>query len=619
MNPPDELTVSGAALPTEPAPDSFPYPTIRTFQREFVEWCNEPQSEPIAILEAPTGSGKTASFCDLITQTARPTLIIYPTNALLAQQKTVLDEMENVNPVIIDGGTLSGSGIERTNELSQYASPPYRHNVILTNPDILQSILQGQYTDPYEKLITSFFDNVSGVIYDEFHFYDAFEISGILLQLKAFCDRTEFTDKAPNLVLSSATPNEQYLSFIEDELGISTRRISTPINPVGRGDQFRHETTVKRFTKSLYSYKTQVSNALENHVNAAETVSEPSVTVIFNSAKESNLFDEFVAKNHPRVHNHMKTDNGYNTRAETQDDTTEFFILNTTSKGEVGLDFDINALYMDAPATAPAFVQRIGRAGRKTEATVHVYNLNDIGWTNGPAPYTEFIENIYQSLQNPFHSTHRIRNLLGMRAATSVYKRTNADRHMTDEVYSDFASTTTFPKWKQFLDNTATESNNAFQKPDKHTRRLLQLIEDCTDTLCSLRGSGESATIRYPTGTTSQITEYSLITALAHYKLDADADGTSPYVLTTARDNPDEIDIVMRNFGTSYSESYYDYRYTGFDMEILADSIRKSNIDTVTTLNTDHLLEFIQHMDSHAKSPAKIVTPPDEPRLQLEQ
>lgn len=609
MNSTDELIVDGAALPTEPAPDSFPYPEIRTFQQEFLEWCDDPHSEPIAILEAPTGSGKTASFGDLIKQSPQPTLIIYPTNALLNQQKEVLEDMDGITPTVIDGQTLSGSGLDRTNELEQYAAPPYRHNAILTNPDILQAILQGQYIDPNDKLITSFFDNISGVIYDEFHFYDEFEISGILLQLKTFRERATFSDSTPQLVLSSATPDKQYLSFIENELNIPTRRITaTPRDP-STGDQFRHQTSICRFTDSLYSYREEVAEQLLALVRNSTDVSTPSVALIFNSAKESNQFHDFVTKEYGEVNRHMKTDNGYDTNADLprgQED--EFFILNTTSKGEVGLDFDIRALYMDAPHTAPAFIQRIGRAGRQTASEVYVYGLNDIGWGD-TASYGEFTENIYRSIENPFQNTNRIRNLIGMRAATSVKQRQETGQYITDEVYNDFSSASTFHKWSQFLQNMEVSTDNAFQKPNKHTRRLLNLIGECEDALCSLRGSGETVELTYPAGATQRTTEYGLVTAIAHYEVDADSIDDPPYRLTSARDDPTEVDVVIRHFETVYSEPYYDYRYDPFDPEQLTSCIRKSNLGVVTDINSPHLTEFIQHMGPHAKSPAKIVTP----------
>ena len=109
------------------------------------------------------------------------TLLIYPTNALIKSQldrfKSNKFHAQNISSKIL---TKKGEG--RSRELFGLLS---RYDIILTNPDIFQAIIGHMYKNLTGDLIQafSFFEYI---VYDEFHTYREFELSGILNQIGLF-------------------------------------------------------------------------------------------------------------------------------------------------------------------------------------------------------------------------------------------------------------------------------------------------------------------------------------------------------------------------------------------------------------------------------------------------
>jgi CRISPR-associated endonuclease/helicase Cas3 len=122
------VIVESAALATEPPSEGFErrgFTFARAFQNRTAEWVRDPDSEPVGVLRAPTGAGKTATFHELIDEN-HLTLVIYPTNALLNQQAQRFEEGFDV--ARLSGDTLSGHGDARTEDLLTYADPYKGHD-----------------------------------------------------------------------------------------------------------------------------------------------------------------------------------------------------------------------------------------------------------------------------------------------------------------------------------------------------------------------------------------------------------------------------------------------------------------------------------------------------------
>jgi len=160
----NRFEVSGESLATElprPALEERGFEHARAFQNRVIEWIQE-GGEPICVVRAPTGAGKTATFHELI-RSQDMTLLVYPTNALLRQQQERIEE-DDVDAGILDSRSLEGHGRERTENLIQvgnkYAAD---HDVVLTNPDILQAAIQAMYRGSDAM---RFFNNFSAIVYD---------------------------------------------------------------------------------------------------------------------------------------------------------------------------------------------------------------------------------------------------------------------------------------------------------------------------------------------------------------------------------------------------------------------------------------------------------------------
>lgn len=193
-----------------------------------------------------------------------------------------------------------------------------------------------------------------------------------------------------------------------------------------------------------------ILDGLRHKIGTAEDLENPSVAVIFNSAKESNRFNRIAQEEYENVYENIKIDNGYNTY-DKRDEKDDYYILNTTSKGEVGLDFDIKYLYMQIPFTAPSFIQRFGRAGRHSKAEVQVYGFESKDYDDN-IEYKDFISSIYDKLPTPQMNDNRIQNLIGMRSAVAIQNRENEqNRYNNTEVYNDLATVRYYDRWKNSL------------------------------------------------------------------------------------------------------------------------------------------------------------------------
>lgn len=217
------MRIAGASLATE-APkyglSKRGFEHARAFQNKVVEWVHDGK-EPVAVLRAPTGAGKTATFHDLI-ETRNVPLLVYPTNALLRQQRNRFAEENDIDVAVLNSETLSGYGRDRVEGLIEYFDEyEADHDAVVTNPDILQAAVQDMYGGGRAMRI---FDHIDAVVYDEFHFYDSLAASGLLLQIKILSER----HPDQKILLASATPDEGFRRFYSGTVEYRDFAISTP-------------------------------------------------------------------------------------------------------------------------------------------------------------------------------------------------------------------------------------------------------------------------------------------------------------------------------------------------------------------------------------------------------
>lgn len=515
------MIVESAHLGLETPAHPFRYPKARSFQNDFLKWLHE-GDEQICVVTAPTGAGKTAAFSE-ICRAKSQTLLVYPTNALLKQQQKTLENDFGIDASILSGSTLVRRGPERVKELKGYAER-FTGDVVLTNPDILQAIIQNMYTDIAGEAM-EFFDKFDGVVYDEFHFYDDFEASGLFLQTKIISERV------PNakIAFSSATPrkNKALIQSLRDFLGDVIDWIRAKY--ADDGDAFRHRTEVTRNGESLWENRDDAIQLLEETAEEYGDADEPIAVLIFNSAFRSNQFYNILV-NETELGPLVEKDNGYDTQQKEETHPEDHPILITTKKGEVGLDYDIRLLLMENPRDASDFLQRFGRAGRKSEAEVRIYGLGKLSWWRDYIPFQRFVENIYESIGSSQTKTESLESLAGLRAAHAVHSMaTDQWSGWYPEARADFTNVPEYGTWSYFLSkkeealNGDGDRDGAFYENiiSRRTKGVLRFIDDCEESLRSLRGRGLSANIRYPRGDTDALTSYDLLSILQNYRIEA--------------------------------------------------------------------------------------------------
>lgn len=515
-----EFEVAGASLttePPEPALEDRGFDYARSFQNRVIEWIHD-GTDPVSVVRAPTGAGKTATFYELI-ESRDMTLLVYPTNALLRQQRERF-ENDDVAVAVLNANTLDGHGHERTEQLlsfvNKYAAD---YDAVLTNPDILQAAIQDMYvgSDPMR-----FFNEFDAIVYDEFHFYEALSASGLLLQTKIIAER----QPDPKILLASATPNEEFVQFLHDRIGLTIRDIDAEYDP--DGDQFRHQMVVSRHEeRKMIDCRDEIAAELQEKIDASDGYDEPQIVLVFNSAKDSNDFHDFLYREYPEVFEHAAKDNGFDTNDETVNlDDTEFYILNTTSKGEVGLDYDVTTLYMEKPFTASAFLQRFGRAGRQSEATVDIYGLGQGPWGDD-VDFPTFAEQIYEGLESTQMNQERLADLVAFRAAYALVEREEDSGWFNQELRADFeANIDKFDQWYGLIRKVIEEHGEIKDgfEPGKYQQgspeaKLLKFTKACFKTFRGLRGQSLPVSIKYPRGDQLGVTTYDLSTTLRNYDI----------------------------------------------------------------------------------------------------
>jgi CRISPR-associated endonuclease/helicase Cas3 len=224
--------------------------------------------------------------------------------------------------------------------------------------------------------------------------------------------------------------------------------------------------------------------------------------------------------------------------------------LNTTSKGEVGLDYDITTLYMENPGTAGAFLQRFGRAGRASEATVHVYGLGQGPWGDD-ADFPTFAQQIYDGLEGTQMDPDWLADLTGFRGAYALAARENSPGWFNQELREDFSTNVDqYSRWRGFIatiENEIDEISTGFEA-GKYTdnsdeAKLLRFTKRCFKGFRGLRGRSLPAAVKYPRGDRIGLTTYDLTSTLRHYDIDHVEDETDT-VLVLAPSDEDARSVV---------------------------------------------------------------------------
>lgn len=591
------MLIEGASLATEDPKYRFAdrFNHVRAFQNRVGEWVHE-GDEPVAVLRAPTGAGKTATFHELIGAN-NLTLLVYPTNALLQQQQQRFSD-QGVSAKALSGDTLGGHGRQRTENLLQFVNKyAADHEVVVTNPDILQAVVQSLYQG---NQAMEFFDLFDAIVYDEFHFYDDLAASGLLLQTRIIADRQ------PNaqILLASATPNETFVSFIRSNFELPVRDISAAYDP--NGDLFRHDVIMNRREEDrIADAREEVVERLRDAIEGVNP-DETRAVVVFNSVKNSNDFHAYLESEHPDLFDRAEKDNGFDTNDPDADlDEAEFSILNTTSKGEVGLDYDIRTLIMETPVgptAASDFLQRFGRAGRQADTTVDVYGLGQVSWPD-EMEFQEFVQLVYETLQSSQMDVEGLADLVGFRAAYALHERYNQANHRINrELREDFATVERYDRWRGFIESVTEAIDDVgglgatLQKNDPEAK-LLGFTQHCFGAFRGLRGRSLSSDIRYPRGDRMALTNYDLLTTLRYYDISS-IEGDNVIILQQVRDGY-PMQVTARLKGYESRPRNFSNTIRDIEQELqrwIHDEIDRVDLDSTVDVSTELMHLFFRRI-----------------------
>jgi len=478
---------------------------LRSFQKDFID-CIENREMDIIQLVAPTGAGKTLCF-EYLFNKGYKVLLLYPTNALIKNQ---IDRFENLGFTVahISGKILEKKGYERSRELMGLIT---RYDIILTNPDIFQAIIGHMYKNPEEDLIRTF-SFFQYVVYDEFHAYREFELSGILTQIALFQNMSRC-----RIILSSATPKSEILKLLES-IRIGKNR-TAPLIEIseakkcisGEGAIIRHDTQVEFKQGKILDYFDDIIGILKDSITKLQT-GEPQILVIFDSVKDCNEFFWRLHDENRQLYDFVEKDNGYDTNQV--GDTPDFTkpILISTNKSEIGLDYPIELLIMEDGFNFDSFVQRFGRAGRHGHAECYIFTKKEVNprFTSDAIEYEDFISEIKNITDEYSIKIDKVKILFTFRQALAIQEYSYYKQDLKE--YFSVDSGLSYKAWCYFLSIMAERKKNGLVDNDFNC--LCLLIDDFKAACKSLRGRSLRRRIKYQRGHELRQTIYDVLTVI---------------------------------------------------------------------------------------------------------
>jgi len=584
------VTVGEVYLPvTEDLYSLTPSGHLRVFQEQFIN-CVKKENADVIQLIAPTGAGKTLCFEYLLREGSK-VLLLYPTNALIQSQMERFKE-GGFSAINISAKILKKKGYERARELSGLLK---RYDVILTNPDIFQAIIGAMYWNPEEDLI-QIFHQFEYVIYDEFHAYREFELSGILTQIALFQNMSQC-----KVILSSATPKSEILDLL-NLVRIGEDIVATPCHRDG-GEIIRHQTMVELHQGKILDQFNEVADVLTGELKGIEP-GKPQILFIFDTVKDSNWFYSRLFKEYPEIYEFTEKDNGYDTNqiGEAQDFTKP--ILISTNKSEVGLDYPIKLLFMEDGFSIDSFVQRFGRAARHEPAKCHIYMKKEANslFSDETIDYQKFLDMMGYVTDKYNIQTKSVLTLFTFRQALAIqaYKRRRKDLMAYFAVESGYS----YKLWLAFFPVLDKHNNEGLA--NINLDRLNLFIDDLKEACKSLRGRSLRFPVKYRRGHEIRRTVYDVLSVLN--RVPAVVKKTDDGLIIEEDSESEETGPFIQAITIPYFPSPINYpkRKEQFRDEI--EIIAKKAIDVFPEKQRSFLLACIRSL-YYSIDPDKIVLP----------
>jgi len=384
----DPVSFQLAGLGLHTYPGEYPVDGITPYRHQWALHDALTSREPgIFVNDAPTGGGKTLSWLTPVISEGLPTVAVYPTNALIKDQKRNISELlgdidggDNCQLLAVTSETLqnehaerfphASSNGERLSALLRQAFSSRNTVVLLTNPDIFVLLRRELYRERIGE-----YKLFEVAVVDEFHRATRKERNTMLFLLDEMYDTDESICRLNHLVFLSATPDERLEQQFEGAM----------VAPYYRVDSFGWRTTphpaITEETPSTISFAPDELPAEYRAVlPPVDLVIEPAQT--FGTGKEMLDNDEVVLERlatgrtvimldgiHEvdRVYNLLRRADlarveridGFH-RENVREKIDTFDTLVSNSAVEVGVDFDTDQIIFSGHDAA-SFFQRLGR------------------------------------------------------------------------------------------------------------------------------------------------------------------------------------------------------------------------------------------------------------------
>lgn len=321
----------------------------------------------LTIISAPTGTGKSFAFPLPIVQfreatsgfSKRRCIIVSPTNALIEDMEkeytTNFPELNisKLNRQKLD--ELNAKGPDRWNMLLQVIK---EHEVIITNPDLLNfALFGGYYRHKGQKEISEIFAYLDYFVFDEYHLYDEEQIANILSWIAI---KKALIAKPVKFIFASATPEKELNEVLKSQ-GFSPVEIIETISeketPDSRKIHGEIEVTFLN-NSSPFQYLLSSADVIHDFINRGERI-----LVIFEKMVDLRKARSEIENRFCNVA--VSEVSGYFTKSGVQEKPGEAALVLGTNKIEVGVNLDVSICLMQTGRYFANFVQRFGRIARQ--------------------------------------------------------------------------------------------------------------------------------------------------------------------------------------------------------------------------------------------------------------
>ena len=471
------------------------------FQRRMLEFVRDSERGAIAIVHAPTGTGKTRVVSDIV-RDIDPSVdpaVLYctPTNALAQEVKNTLSENSRGKVFRWTAEDFTHHGARRHEEILEQAR---MGSAIVSNPDILHLFSQHEYISPrrlrydpersewLQKQRIRLFDfaqrNIGIHFFDEYHAYDERILASIILYILK-CRNLGLDHR---YIFMSATPQTSLLQSLKAIFGEGNIEFIEEHELVGKVPDNNY-----RMIKGELEVTVRGDSI---HNSLPDSIPEKRTLFVFQSFTSQQMaVINLQRKCIPEGDDGFIQITGRETKSERgQMDWDAAPILLATSKVDLGLNIDnLDRLVMEPGWSEQQFWQRFGRAGRgrPAEVVLHFEGVPEeiLNGIKGPG-YKELQQQIAGILRPRHLNAESILRFVGYYAAAF-------EKNTKESAVRESVSRSNLPVISNTSKVLLWSIMGDIDKSDNLAEAKLYWQSIVMDSLCGLRGFGLPVRVRY--------------------------------------------------------------------------------------------------------------------------